>query len=260
MNTTEKQEILLLGANLELNQSLRTLCPVCRGGTSSEDSLSITRDSEGLVYQCFRAKCGVKGASYSAGFRTSIEPVPTVRKVWEGKTHEVPPKVAAWIRAHWNMDVPDTWYWTTDYGGRIAMSVRSPKGTHRGWVLRAITSQARTKALTFINDGEEGMSWYRTDPYSPTILVEDVPSAVRASEYLNSVALLGTGIGSQRAVEIADYGGKKIIVALDEDATRTSFRWAHKYALLWGNVSVLPLTKDLKNMNQEELQRILTYA
>lgn len=258
MKTTEKQEILLTGANLQLGESLRTLCPVCKGGNSAEQSLSITRDDDGLVYQCFRAKCGVKGAAYSAGF-TATTVQPKVRRVWEGKTYPVPEKVATWIAKHWHMPVPDTWYWTTDFGGRIAMSVRSPTGVHRGWVLRAISSQARTKALTYINQDEEGMSWYKTTPYAPTVVVEDIPSAIRASKYVNAVTLLGTGVGILRAQEIAKYATRPIIVALDEDATNLSFRWAHKYSLLWGDVRVLPLSKDLKNMNQEELQRILTY-
>ena len=137
------------------------------------------------------------------------------------------------------------------------MSVYGPKGNHRGWVLRAL-SPSRTKALTFLNEGEEGTSWYKTTPGAPTVLVEDIPSAVRASMYVNSVALLGTGIGADRALEIAEYAPKPIVVALDQDATAMSFRWARKYSLMWEDVKVLPLTRDMKNMTEDELCELLT--
>ncbi len=46
-------------------------------------------------------------------------------------------------------------------------------------------------------------------------------------------------------------------MALDQDAIGLSFRWARKWSLLWGDVKVLPLKKDLKDMNEQELKEIL---
>jgi hypothetical protein len=109
-----------------------------------------------------------------------------------------------------------------------------------------------------MNPDEEGLSWYKTQPTAPTVLVEDIPSAVRASKYVNAVALLGTGIGLSRAVEIAETTSRPIMVALDQDAVDLSFKWARKYSLLWGDVKVLPLKKDMKNMTEEELKELLT--
>lgn len=138
------------------------------------------------------------------------------------------------------------------------MSVWSPKGLPRGWVLRALTSGQRTKALTYINENEEGMSWYKTTPHAPTVVVEDIPSAVRSAAHLNSVALLGTGIGASRAAEIGTHATRPIIMALDQDATAESFKWARKWGLLWGDVKVLPLKKDLKDMTEDELCSVLS--
>jgi hypothetical protein len=125
-------------------------------------------------------------------------------------------------------------------------------------VLRALGTGARTKALTYINDDEEGLSWYKTSPSAPTVLVEDIPSSVRASKYMNAVALLGTGIGVARANEISNHAVRPICLALDQDATDLSFKWAKKYSLLWGDVRVLPLKKDLKDMDEEELCTTVT--
>ncbi len=237
---------------------MRTICPSCRGGVHSEESLSITRN-EGLVWQCFRAKCGVKGATNGVAFSSSNEEkqIKKATPTWEGKTYDIPPKVAEQIQSLWGLsDVPN-WYWTTEFGGRIAMSVRSPKDLHRGWVLRALSSTVRTKALTYLEKGE-GLSWYKTQPHTGTVLVEDIPSAIRASRYVNAVALLGTGIGLTRAAEIAEHAPRPITVALDQDATALSFRWAHKYKLLWDTVKVLPLTKDIKNMTEDDVCRMFT--
>lgn len=137
------------------------------------------------------------------------------------------------------------------------MSVRSPNDQHRGWVLRTLGNTERTKALTYIDEDEEGLSWYKTTPNAPTVVVEDIPSAIRASKHVNAVALLGTGIGLARAIEIASAAPRPIVVALDQDATALSFKWARKWSLLWGDVVVLPLTKDLKDMTEEDLECLL---
>lgn len=250
-------DIVLLGINLSEGESMRVICPVCRGGDSAEQSLSITRN-EGLVWQCFRAKCGIAGATNGAAFSKDIAlPTKRAKKQWDGITHELPCEVAKRISSLWGIDDPPYWYWTTDYGGRVAMSIRSPRDTHRGWQLRALRSNVPVKALTYTNEGEEALSWYKTQPGAPTIIVEDIPSAVRASKYVNSVALLGTGVGAVRALEISEHTTNGVIIALDQDATGLSFRWARKWSLLWGDVKVLPLKVDIKNMNEQELKELL---
>lgn len=213
------------------------------------------------MYQCFRASCDVKGA-LGVSKRPAIadaKPEKKKRKTWDGTPEPLPEQVQRWIKNKWGIEDPPYWYYTTDYYGRIAMSIRSPKDTHRGWVLRNDGS-SDPKALTFVEENEEGISWYKTHPHRPTILVEDMPSAVRASTYVNAVALLGTMIGPDRAVEIADFATRPIIVALDQDATALSFRWVNKYALLWGDVKILPLSKDIKDSTEDEVCQLLSFT
>lgn len=136
------------------------------------------------------------------------------------------------------------------------MSILSPKGTHRGWVLRNDGS-SQPKALTYVEEGEDALSWYLCHESAPTVLVEDIPSAVRASTYVNAVALCGTGIGSDRASEIAEYATRPIVVALDQDATAKSFEYVKKYNLLWDGPRVLPLKQDIKNMQETQVCDLL---
>lgn len=253
-----RDNVALIGQSLEEGASIREVCPRCGGGSSGERSLSVTRKEGHLVWQCFRAKCNFKGATGGSGLvRKAERKADKRRKVWEGTTHPVPEDVEGRIREMWHMDVPDDWWWTTDYGGRVAMSIRSPRFTHRGWVLRAITPTEGAKALTYTNEGEQGISWYKTSPHRGTVVVEDIPSAVRASKFVNSVALLGTGIGMDRAIEIADHAPRPLYIAFDQDATALAFRWARRYALLWGDVHVLPLKHDIKDMEDNDIETLL---
>lgn len=236
--------------NLLPGESVRIHCPECNG---TDDTLSISRLEDGTVlYNCYRASCGYRGRSGSTPYKGTERPAKPPKKVWEGIPQPLPEPVVQWISERWGIDSPEHWYYTPEHGGRIAMSVRSPRGLHRGWVLRNDGSRT-PKALTYIDEDEEGLSWYLTQPYAPTLLVEDMPSAIRASRYTNAVALLGTGIGESRAHEIAEYAVRPVYVALDQDATSLSFKWARKYSLLWGDVKVLPLKQDLKDMQESEL-------
>ena len=259
MSTTSY--ILLEAANLSTGENIRVLCPSCRGGATEEVSLSITLCEDGVLrWQCFRTKCslGQGTVSYSPNIpRTkSATDRPKVKATFEGETMNLRASYAEWIMKHWGIEDPPYWYYTPEMGGRIAMSIRSPKFTHRGWVVRDIKGTALKKALTYIDEGEQGLCWYKTHKDAPTLIVEDIPSAVRASKYLNTCALLGTGIGLDRAVEIAD-NSTSVIVALDQDATSQSFRLAKKYSLLWGDVKVLPIKKDFKDMTEDEICQIL---
>ena len=246
-----RSEIILTGETLPEGTSTRIVCPTCGGGTSEEKSLSVTHADGAILWQCFRAKCDEAGGSGNTTPSVSAEVKPIVR--WEGKTHPVPEQVALRIEHLWGLRDVDDWYWTTDMGGRVAMSIRDPMNVHRGWVLRSITGGQSTKALTYIEKGES-LSWYRSKASAPTVLVEDIPSAVRAGTHVNAVALLGTAMSLEKAAEIATHAPRPVLIALDQDATAQSFQMKKKYELMWGDVQILMLHKDLKNMTETELQ------
>ena len=255
---THRAIIAEMGEHLEPGTTIRELCPRCDGGSSSEKSLSLTKSEDGyILWQCFRSSCDLApGNTGSTGGPIARVQKPK-RRVFTGDTRNLEPEHLERIEELWGITRPEHWWWTDDHMGRVAMSIRSPKYLHRGWVLRDIYGKSAVKALTYVNEDEEGISWYREHPNAGTVIVEDVPSAVRASKYSNSLALCGTGVGTSRAVEIAEYATRPIIVALDQDATAEAFRIARKWALLWGDVKVLPLQKDIKNMEEEDICQLL---
>ncbi|CAM8893854.1 unnamed protein product [Rhodiola kirilowii] len=65
-------------------QHLRILCPMCKGGDSSEKSLSllVSLNGESAIWNCFRAKCGWKGNMQTfAGRKSSYGKLNQVEKV-----------------------------------------------------------------------------------------------------------------------------------------------------------------------------------
>jgi hypothetical protein len=112
--------------------------------------------------------------------------------------------------------------------------------------------------LTYIDDGEVPLSWYKVDKNAPTVVVEDIPSAVRVAMCgANAVALLGTIVNEEKALEIAEYGPRPIVIALDQDATAKAFQIVRKYGLMWDDYHVLPLKKDIKDMRHESVMELL---
>lgn len=255
-----KSNVVLLGAGLELGETTREVCPTCGGGSTKEKSLSITQTPEGLVWQCFRAKCSERGGTSRGGTAPPLKiaaPEKKRRAVFDGITKPLDERHLERVHKLWRISDPPHW-WYAPERGRVAMSIRGPKYTHRGWVLRDIWGTKQIKALTYIDEGEESLSWYKTKGTSaPTVLVEDIPSAVRVSAHVNAVALLGTRMGLDRAMEIAEYAPRPIVVALDQDATAESIKMAQRYALLWDGPIVLPLSKDFKDMTEDELNDTL---
>lgn len=249
-------DVLILASTLEPGETLRDICPRCGGGSTKENSLTITLDYDGgVVWNCFRDRCEERGASGGNGIPREVTPSEKKYKRFEGTTEPLSDFRLLKIKQKWGITNPPYWYWTNDYGGRVAMSIRGPNYMHRGWVLRDMRGVARAKALTYIDPEEVQQSWYRVDKSrdAPCVIVEDIPSAVRVSMCgVNAVALLGTLVNVDKALELVKYSGH-VVVALDQDATDKAFRIAREYGLMWGMVSVLPLQKDFKDMTDAEI-------
>lgn len=252
---SHKAIVVELASSLEPGTTIRELCPRCNGGSTNELSLSITTTEDShVLWQCHRSSCTEKGRTDGVQGPDSVIRAAKRRSVFFGKTVDLSPEHLARINELWGITDPKHWWWTDEHMGRVCMSIRSPKYVHRGWVLRDIYDRSRVKALTYVDEGEEGISWYKGHLNAPTVVVEDIPSAYRAGQYVNSVALCGTGLGISRAEEIAEYATRPIVIALDQDATAEAFRIAHRWALLWGDVKVLPLQQDIKNMKEKDIE------
>jgi hypothetical protein len=256
-------EIRLLASDVAEGETLRTICPACEGGTKNEKSLTLTRDDTGVVYNCYRLTCATAGR---IGGRANLirirnkEVAPRSTR-YEGELHELTPDAAQLLYENVGFDADHVLKSRARLGnkGRIAFPILSPLLRRRGWVLRRYTGYG-PKAMTYMDADEPHTSWYTTNEWARgevAYLIEDIPSAVRAARYVDSIALLGTGVSLRALTEIAQHY-RRVVWALDADATATAVNQARKYGIYFESSRVKILQRDFKNEEESCLSDILS--
>lgn len=238
-------------------------CPKCGGGSDGSRSFSVSRIANGTVlFMCHRAKCGFTGSIRAPGDHGAGVAKPFVPRVYTGELEKLPKSVLALLKDKYEL-MPDILemgqvsYAPAEHA--LAFPMRSPILDHRGWVLRYLDPDARgrKRVMTYRELDEPFLGWYHS--VMPHILVvEDALSAIKGAMFATTVCLNGTNINDQIMYELA---GERmpIVLALDKDATDKAVHYKKKYEL-WGNLSVLPLSKDIKDTPYQELREIMYHA
>lgn len=254
-------ELKLLAEQVEEGENRYMTCPAC----GREGKFSMKVQDGVAVYHCFRASCSLHGGgavSVSGARLVRTRPAPRTRDItpFTGELSDLPPEWVSWLSNKYHTS-PGVWgEWGARFAPeecRVAYPIRNPLGVRRGWVLRAYDGSS-PKSLTRMDVDEPHLAWFHSYPDSPMVLVvEDWVSAMRASRYANTVALLGTGCNEDYAQEIAAHK-RRVVWALDADATQQSLRLEKKYRLFFDSSMALLLGKDFKDESEEELRRILS--
>lgn len=260
-------DIRAIGEGLALGQSASGLvCPDCKGGRSADRAFVVTRTETGYLYKCHRASCAVAG--YVSRFAKTSgqdvhEPgelrVPRSGRTFHGRLGEVPESVQRFLEESYHL-TPDR-----SIRGRLKWCIEDERlwmpcirwdGVETGYQARKLDG-TKPKVLSYRYGDRPGLAWYLSD-YPPkakrlssVLVVEDQLSAIRASEYVPTVALLGTHLSWDRVIELAAYTDK-VYLALDKDATTKSFEYQKKFGTFLPIV-VVPLEKDLKNLAPDQL-------
>ena len=243
------------------------ICPKCYGGRTNEGSLSVTRKRTSLVFCCHRDSCAFRGELGILGggavYGTEREPErkserPSYYSVRKGPIPDywlnyllvkygMGPHQIAQGRAHW------TQQHSPGGCGRLLLPVLDEDGIPYGYTARKLDNQQGAKTLMYVENSKG--SWHAGPPSKQPklIIVEDQMSAIRASHYLNSMALLGTNLTDAALTVLKAKKYDTIYLALDADAFPTSIRLAHRLRKAGVKVTVLRLKKDIKNMNEVEL-------
>jgi hypothetical protein len=260
------------------------ICPVCGGGQRRDRSFSCTKVELGFVYVCFRGKCGARGfvrsGTLDASSRTRVSgESDKKRKDYERPITATPPEVRERLYSRYRIRSE-----TLDYFGvgwspacesstepqanrvaRLVVPVLRPDGSNGGLVARAIEPTDEPKALTYI-PRPGCMSWFRAPEVGRLLehplawVVEDQFSAMRLwQEDVTAVALLGTHLNHERAIEISSVNPDRVIIALDKDATAKAVGYAQqfRYAL---NLQVVALRQDIKDLDEESLKELIKNA
>lgn len=237
-------------------------CPACKGGSSGEQTLSVRKEDDVLLWKCHRASCNFAGASGAYRYsdnRTTTE-VPNVRGV-VGRTYireseSLGDAVKQGLRERYGItDVHISRFglgWASDVE-RLVLPVYNYRGETLGSTLRDLSGNSRTKSKSHTDEG--AISWYVNHTTPGVIIVEDQLSAIRASDYLTSVALLGTHLNDERVAEIRATGLSPVYIALDADAWATAVKYAIQYRSIL-KPRLIKLDKDIKNQTDEELRAL----
>lgn len=257
------REQLLLEYEELMDESSRAgeLCPACKGGDTGEGSLSVSRREGRLLWVCHRASCGFSGGSSSNVWRASgrTEAVScrgTVGRTYIRSSVCVPPETCSYLEQRYAITSEHLrragvgW---DEREQRVVIPVRGLQGQEFGANLRSL-SGAIPKSM--LHAESSSISFYPNRKSKDLIIVEDQWSALRASDYLNAVALLGTYIDDERAYQLKAGGFSRLFLALDNDAWDKTVKYCVKYRSLLGLIPV-KISKDLKDMSPQELEELV---
>ncbi len=229
-------------------------CPSC-----GRDKLSITILEDGTkLWNCFRSSCSYRGRASPDGVAYPVTRI-TYRRgnPFLGELLPLPAKHREMLATEFGFANDHLArarpMWSAAHQ-RIAFPLLDPLGRRQGWCLRSYTG-AEPKALTYVDDESSRLSYYARGS-DTALLVEDIPSAVRASPYLDSIAILGTSITEDDRLEISTHYDR-IIIALDADATRQAILLQKENKLLFDNIDVMVLPCDIKDMPEEDVYELL---
>jgi hypothetical protein len=212
--------------------------------------MAVTNDGGILRFFCHRAACHKGGSTLSDGSMVEVKKQSTARPMMLEaipKWIELPPLPVGCMYDAASM--------------RIAIPIRDYFGSRIGWVLRwfpQVGIRLRgAKAYNRMDDELSTlMSWYGDRGRTRVMVVEDIPSAYVASEYMDSVCILGTALSIDKLRYMLKVGVKEVVIALDEDATAKAFSTAQRVSILFDKLTVQPLMKDIKDMNKKELDKL----
>ena len=248
---------------LDVGESSMVYCPVCDNAPPYKPSLSITRLTEGILFNCFRAVCGTHGF---------VPSMPSdLIKVAKQKEHKFKQKVFT----HPTIDLDDDWLeWLhTTYGIEpeevaanqikltlhtkgLVMPLFNVQGYQYGCTTKYFDEQ--TKAVHYLETETSKLAFINPRKHGTTvILVEDMLSAIRVHRFHQGVALLGTHLNAQQVQDLLKAGHKRVIMALDPDAIAKAVKLRQMYGLFFDEFVIRSLSDDPKNLSHEKLKEEL---
>lgn len=233
-------------------EQVRDVCPFCGGGRTKERSFVAVNEGGTIKYICHRGSCGKKGVWLSdSEVSESLTPSKSVVKPWPHK-YTPPKQELKSLASKYHLSDADLarlrpMKCTDDYGhSRWWYPIFGPHGSVHGGQARTL-EPIRPKTLTFVEDGYSLGSWYVKDGAETVALVEDQVSACKLAERVTTVALMGCHLNDTLLMFLAKHT-KHLKIALDYDALDKATKMAERVAPYFHSVQVIPLTVDIKNM------------
>ena len=236
------------------------VCPECGGGATKERSLVIRREPGMVHYACYRVSCGSRGRYGSVGHATDAQPKKNELRPYTGATRPLSDVERDYVWSKWGLvddDVLKQDIKADNRTGRLVFPTYTKEGWEWGHQLRSIDGREPKASLYWHSEYPSRLHFPRSAKTSESILlVEDIPSAIRASSFFPSCAMLGTNLAVLRVRQICS-SFRSVYLALDKDATEKAVKYKVRYSLMFDKFEVVPLHKDIKNMSHNELTTLM---
>ena len=257
MNYTDQIEVIK-DLSLDEGQSMRMDCPFCM----RNNTFSISKEDSKVLWYCFSASCDAKGAFYTEKTMHDIEHYIYHKNKDTDANFVIPANftsphtnercinylernncMSAFTRAKADVRYDPA-------RDRVVFMIHNDKDKIVGGVGRALSSVALPKWYVY---GSKNYPFI-CGSGDTAVVVEDCASACAVSEDYAGVALMGTSLPDSY-IPILQKKFKKIIVALDRDATTKSFDIANKLSYYIDN-EVKILEDDLKYYNENKIKEM----
>lgn len=277
-------EYVKLGAvDIAVGETSRDIaCPSC----GHDKDFTVSRTREGILYHCYRAKCGIRG------FAPTIASSITSRKKGKKKkpkTHmrplaRLPAGICRWITQKYNipsdeiLDNHFKWDYTVNY---LYMPIYNSIGYEIGACIKRLPErfcrkdtnkeyyETQNKVVHYwFNDNAVKLHYPPRVKSSlhdkPVVLVEDTLSAIRVSQFAPAIALLGHNISDSMIKDIRQHT-RRVILALDKDTwymrkrglLPTPLYFKKKFGLFFDEFRIVQVPCDPKSMDDKQIQEMI---
>lgn len=230
------------------------MCPACNGGNDGRRTLSVSRSNGILLWHCHRDSCTFSGRWGGKSGKSSQGTKPArgmVGRTYVRTASSLPEEVRDYLQERLlltDRHIAKAQLGWNEQDNRLVQPIFTFSGENTGCALRALDGrEPKSKNHT----EQEAMAWYTNRESDSLIIVEDIFSAIRASGYMNSVALLSTHLNDSRVEAIREAGFSEAFIALDRDAFSKSVQYATQFR---SRLRLIPvqLSRDIKDMTHEE--------
>ena len=259
------EELRLAGMHLNDSQSVRISCPFCRA--THEQSMRLTRRPAALLFTCYRASCGVRGAIQSNGGiqMHDSKPPPIASNPFKLDTVSPPEDLVEVVTTRYGISREVLHY----SGMRWAPNERSMcfpvfdvYGKRTGTSTKVLGDKVAGRRKSTLYYEDEPPQYYAPPLFlrsgSKLVwLVEDVLSCLRITTHgENSIALLGTNVNPGLFSALSS-NFQTVIIALDPDALVKALKIQQELSSLPLTVKVMSFNKDPKDVEEEILTTLL---
>lgn len=255
-------------ANLPVEASKLIYCPFC--GAIHERSLSVTRKPSGIVFNCFRAKCGRSGFVPSIGTNNTNSKKVKEYKGYNGEINPCTKEHKDFLQDKYGIHQRCMSYIRSDEQGFMMFPAYSPSlgSLVVGWQKRRFDGVGKKAIFYPSMDGP----YYQFHPTLEVYAYRDPPVIYIVEDYISmmkvkmaienniingqAISLMGTHLTDSMALFLAK-SSTNVVFMLDNDATDKSIKYKNKYQLLWPNARVVMMQDDPKDTDINTLNALV---